>query len=204
MPVSASQASASSTLIIHNGGYCALLASLMAESEADGFESQGLGRGTLYAWIPPVGCGLFSDEPPHVDGAISARNRAEMVARQAKLMGFREVFAEETPARRQRRSIGALLLRAIELANENRCERVVWPICVGNQLEAVQRVVEQAALASDLAAPVLRWRHAGNPFSARMLPSEAIRTRIARFWSPLGSCRNPRWRLFYAARSSRG
>jgi hypothetical protein len=152
MPVSASQASASSTLIIHNGGYCALLASLMAESEADGFESQGLGRGTLYAWIPPVGCGLFSDEPPHVDGAISARNRAEMVARQAKLMGFREVFAEETPARRQRRSIGALLLRAIELANENRCERVVWPICVGNQLEAVQRVVEQAALASDLAA----------------------------------------------------
>lgn len=148
----ASSTSAPSTLIIHNGGYGALLASLMAESEADSYETQGRGRGSVYAWIPPVGTGLFADEPPFVEGAISARNRAEMVARQAKLLGFREVLAEDPPARRPRWGVGALLLRAVELAKENRCEFVVWPISVGGNLELVHRVVEQAALASDLAA----------------------------------------------------
>ncbi len=152
MPSSTSQTSGPSTLIIHNGGYGALLASLMAESEADSHESEGRGRGFVYAWIPPVGTGLFSDEPPYVEGAISARNRAEMVARQAKLMGFREVFAEDPAVRRSRSGVGAMLLRALELAKDNRCELVVWPISVGGNLEFVHRVVEQAALASDLAA----------------------------------------------------
>jgi len=152
MPSPSSQTSAPSTLIIHNGGYSALLASLMAESEADSHESEGRGRGSLYAWIPPVGSGLFSDEPPYVDGSISARNRAEMVASQAKLMGFREVLAEEPVSRRTRLGVGAMLLRAVELAKDNRCEFVVWPISVGGSLEAVHRVVEQATLASELAA----------------------------------------------------
>jgi len=140
-----------SILIIHNGGYSALLASLIAESEADSSETAGRGRAQIYAWIPGVGSGLFSDEPPYVGGSISARNRAEMVARQAKLFGFREVFAEEPAARRSRLSVALHLLRAMEIAAEHRCKRVVWPICVGGDLEALRTVTEQASLVSELA-----------------------------------------------------
>lgn len=141
-----------SILIIHNGGYSALLASLIAESEADSSETAGRGRGQIYAWIPSVGSGLFSDEPPYVEGSISARNRAEMVAKQAKLFGFREVFAEDPAARRSRLGVALNLLRAMEIAAEHRCHRVVWPICVGGDLEVLRTVTEQASLVSELAS----------------------------------------------------
>jgi hypothetical protein len=140
------------TLIIHNGGFPALLASLIAESESDSTESAGRGRGTIYAWLPPVGTGLFADEPPYVAGSISARNRAEMVDHQAKLFGFRDVFADDPAGPRHRPSVASLLLRAVELAADHRCERVVWPISVGSDLEALHRVTEQAAMVTELAA----------------------------------------------------
>lgn len=151
MPES-STATASATLIIHNGGYAALIASLLVESEADGLESGGMGRAAVYGWLPPVGSGLFADEPPYVPGAISARNRAELVDRQAKLFGFREVFAHDPSPDRHRMSVASLLLHALELAVDHRCERVIWPICVGDDLEALHRVTEQAALVTELAA----------------------------------------------------
>lgn len=140
------------TLIIHNGGYASLLASLIAESEANSAETIGSGRGVLYAWLPTVGSGLFADEPPYVQGSISARNRAEMVDRQAKLFGFREVFADDPAGSRHRPTVSSLLLRAVEIAADNRCERVIWPVSVGDDLEALQRVTEQAALVTELAA----------------------------------------------------
>lgn len=152
MPSPTKPLASPSTLIIHNGGYPALLASLIAESEADSTETAGKGRGLIYAWLPTVGSGLFADEPPYVEGAISARNRAEMVARQAKLFGFREVFTEEPAIGRQRPCVASLLLRSIEIAADHRCSRVVWPICIGKDLEAVHRVTEQAALVTELGA----------------------------------------------------
>lgn len=139
------------SLIIHNGGYASLIASLMVESEADGVESAGMGRSVVYGWLPGVGSGLFADEPPYVPGAISARNRAEMVDRQAKLFGFRDVFVQEQFTTRHRLSVASLLLHAVEMAADHRCERVIWPISVGGDLEALHRVTEQAALVTELA-----------------------------------------------------
>ena len=148
----ASNASTPSTLIIPNGGYASLIASLLVESEGDGAESAGMGRTIVYGWLPPVGSGLFSDEPPYVSGSISGRNRAEMVERQSKLFGFREVFAHDPSPSRHRMSVASLLLHAIEIAADHRCERVIWPICVGEDLEALHRVTEQAALVTELTA----------------------------------------------------
>jgi hypothetical protein len=144
--------SASSALIIHNGGYASLLASLMLESEANAAESSVGRRSLIYAWIPPTGCGLFADEPPYTRGAVSALTRTEMVGRQAGLFGFREVFTEAQPTSRDRPSVGSLLLRAMELAADHRCERVIWPICVGSDLDHLHRVTERAALITELAA----------------------------------------------------
>lgn len=140
------------SLIIHNGGFASLLASLMLEAEANGEETRGSQRGLIYAWVPPSGSGLFADEPPFVSGAVSSRTRREMVEQQAKMFGFREVFVESSPEFESRSSVSTLLLRAMELAADHRCERVVWPIAVGDDLDQVQRVTERAALLTDLAA----------------------------------------------------
>ena len=145
-------ASPPSTLIIHNGGYASLIASLLVESEADGVESAGMGRTVVYGWLPPVGSGLFADEPPFVPGSISARNRADMVKQQAQLFGFREVFAHDPAPARHKLSVASLLLHAVEIAADHRCERVIWPIRVGDDLQALHRVTEQAALVTELAA----------------------------------------------------
>ncbi len=77
-------------LIIH----ASLIASLMVESEADGLNRLGW-DGRSFTDGCRVSAPLFADEPPYVPGAISARNRAEMVDRQAKLFGFRDVFVQE-------------------------------------------------------------------------------------------------------------
>ncbi len=188
---------AGSILLIHNGGFCSLLASLIAESESNASETSGRGRVSVYAWIPPVGCGLFSDEPPYVEGSISARYRAEMTARQAKLFGFREVFVEEAGPRKPRLSVAANLLRAMEVAAEHRCHRVVWPICVGGDLEALRTVSEQAAMISELAClelPMLGSGESGEirlsvPF-ADLLPQELDRLSMD-LDAPLEACWKP-------------
>lgn len=103
------------------------------------------------AWVPPVGAELL---PPsgHDHEAILA-----CVRRQADLRGYADVVDAGDAGGLGRLATPIALLEAVRDAIERGCERVVWPVAFGSDLDAMSLTAERALLVTRLA-----WLDAGS------------------------------------------
>ncbi|GAB4516039.1 MAG: hypothetical protein Tsb0013_20630 [Phycisphaerales bacterium] len=101
------------------------------------------------AWIPPASAALL---PPHGEDHEQV---LATVQRQADLNGYASVI-DAGSAGSTDRGVGPMsapiaLLEAIRAAMANGCERVVWPVACGNDLDAISAAAERALLITRLA-----------------------------------------------------
>ncbi|TVQ75080.1 MAG: hypothetical protein EA380_11600, partial [Phycisphaeraceae bacterium] len=126
-------------LVINDGSLSALVASMMERE-----------RGDVIAWVPPAGSGLSEDEP-------GSGRSAELVREQAALLGYVQVRVVDgdpgDPGADEDVGLETTLLLVSAVADAARlgCERVVWPVVCGADLERMQRASERAMLVSRLA-----------------------------------------------------
>lgn len=130
-------------LVINDGSLGALVASMMERE-----------RGDVIAWVPPAGSGLSEDDP-------GSGRSAELVREQADLLGYVQVrVVDGEPAGATGAAVAdehaglettLLLVSAVADAARLGCERVVWPVVCGADLERMQRASERAMLVSRLA-----------------------------------------------------
>jgi hypothetical protein len=135
-----------SILVITNGCLASLLACLIAESEVGGTDGAAASttRLAITPWLAPEASGLF---PVWAD----AKTVRRFVQLQAETMSLQEVVAtravEAGPL-----ACSELLLRAAAQATTLGCRRVIWPIALGNDLDAVHIAAERALAVTQLAA----------------------------------------------------
>lgn len=124
-------------LVINDGSLAALVASMMEREQS-----------RVVAWVPAPGSALSQDDP--------ARARsAELVREQAALLGYAQVRVVDGEPLGESDDSGVestlLLVSALADAARLGCERVVWPVVCGADLELMQRAAERATLVSRLA-----------------------------------------------------
>lgn len=126
-------------IIIMDGGLGGAIAAAM-ESE----------RGTpVVAWATRPGSPLSRGDMV----ALDAHAAADLVRAQAELYGATETVLPEPAAHPERDEDAAtLLFETLRGAAARACERIVWPIAAGDDVETMFRVTERAHLANRLAA----------------------------------------------------
>lgn len=124
-------------LVINDGSLAALVVSMM-ERETGG----------VVAWVPPPGSALSQDAPENP-------RSADLVREQAALLGYAQVRMVDGEPLAEGDDAGLetslLLMSAVADAARLGCERVVWPVVCGADLEMMQRASERASLVSRLA-----------------------------------------------------
>lgn len=127
-------------LVINDGGLPALVASMIE-----------LERAAVLAWLPP---------------GIDEQARG-LVREQADLLSYENVVASQASAERPAAAIAGglgasvMLLRAMADGVASECDRVVWPIVSGGDLDEMNISMERASLAGQLACVDLAAASAG-------------------------------------------
>ncbi|MEM1167259.1 MAG: hypothetical protein AAGI30_13330 [Planctomycetota bacterium] len=136
-------------MIIHDGGLGALVATLMTIDRSDDVR--------VIAWAPASGSSLVTP------GAPAWAGRVAVLQQQAAVLDLAEVVEPEplptsssdrgAPAWPRSGNVDAArdLLRAIADAEARGCERVIWPIVCGDDLDATYAASELARLVSRIA-----------------------------------------------------
>lgn len=125
-------------LVISDGG---LASSVAARLEAE--------RCPPVVWVPPASSGLL----PHSDA--DHEEILGVVARQADLHGYARVI-DAGNAGSPDRGVGPMarpiaLLEALRTAMAHACDRVVWPVACGSDIDEMSAVAERALLITRLA-----------------------------------------------------
>ncbi len=126
-------------LVIANGGLASTVACLL---EAE--------RRVPVVWVPPASAGLFGTDEFDHGSALAC------VQSQAATRGYAEVIDAGTAGTDAsgafpRLATPAALLSALACALSRGCERVVWPIACGRDLDALSQAAERAMLLSRIA-----------------------------------------------------
>ena len=101
------------------------------------------------AWVPPAASGLFP--PTGADHEEVLR----LVQRQADLHGYARVIDAGSAGSSLDTTVGPMrgpiaLLEAVRAAITHACERVVWPVACGSDLDAMSAAAERALLVTRL------------------------------------------------------